>query len=58
MKTPRIFTVPASESHLALALALCVFLLSVLLWGIIWQADVIGYQREVIRWLWNARWTG
>jgi hypothetical protein len=58
MKLPRILTVPASESQLALALAVCVVLLAALVWGVMWQADIIGYQREVIRWLWNARLSG
>ncbi len=58
MKLPRMLTVPASESQLAVALGICVVLLAVLVWGVVWQADIIGYQRDVIRWLWSGRLSG
>jgi len=29
--------------------------LGLMLWAIIWQSNVIVYQRDIIRWMWNAR---
>jgi hypothetical protein len=29
--------------------------MSLLLWGIVWQADIITKQRDVIRWLWSVK---
>jgi hypothetical protein len=43
--------VPATESQLSIALALSVFVMSLLLWGILWQSSIINQQREAIRWL-------
>ena len=42
---------PARESHTNLALAICVFLMSLMSIGLIWQAQVIAEQRDAIRWL-------
>jgi len=42
---------PARESHTNLALAVCVFLMSLMSIGLIWQAQVIAQQRDAIRWL-------
>lgn len=41
--------VPATESQLALTLALTLVFMAVMLLGLIWQADVIAAQREIIR---------
>ena len=46
-------TIPATESQLSVALALSVLVMSIMLWGILWQANVISQQREAIRWLWS-----
>jgi hypothetical protein len=54
----RRLAVPASESHLTVALALCMLVMAVLLCGIMWQSGVIGYQRDLIRLLWDARFGG
>jgi hypothetical protein len=51
----RRLAVPASESHLTVALAICVIVMSLLLCGIMWQSGVIDYQREIIRLLWDSR---
>ena len=51
----RRLTIPASESQLSIALALALVVMSVLLWGVVWQADIISHQRQVIKTLWNAR---
>ncbi len=49
----RRLSIPASESQLSVALALSVLVMSLLLWGIVWQSDIIQKQRDVIRWLWS-----
>ena len=38
---------------MSVALALSVLVMSGLLWGILWQANIIAEQREAIRWLWS-----
>jgi len=45
--------VPASESQLSLALALSVVVMSGLLWGLLWQSNIIAQQREAIRYLFS-----
>ena len=55
MRMPRLLTVPANESHMAVALCAAAVVMGLLLLGIVWQAEVIGEQREVIRWLWGIR---
>lgn len=42
---------PASESQLGLVLAFCVVAMSIMLWVILWQSQVISQQADVIRWL-------
>jgi hypothetical protein len=54
----RRLAVPASESHLTVALALCMLVMALLLCGIMWQSGVINYQRELIRLLWSAQFGG
>ena len=53
MRFPRWLTVPATESQMAVALGVCVLAMSMMLWMILWQSDVIAYQRDVIRWMWS-----
>ena len=55
MRLLRRFFVPASESHLTVALALCMLVMSLLLCGMMWQSGVIDHQRELIRLLWLSR---
>jgi hypothetical protein len=55
LRLPRRLAVPASESQLTVALALCMVVMALLLCGVIWQSGIIDYQRELIRLLWNAR---
>ena len=55
LRALRRLTVPAAESHLAMALALAAATMALMLWVILWQSDVILYQRDVIRWMWNSR---
>jgi hypothetical protein len=54
MRLLRRLALPASESQLALALALCLVVMSLLLFAVMWQSGVIDYQRELIRLLWNS----
>ena len=54
----RRLTVPASESQMAVALGLSALLMSLMLWIIMWQSDVISYQRDVIRWMWTSKFGG
>jgi len=49
----RRLSIPASESQLSIALALSVAVMSLLLWGLLWQDSIIHQQREAIRWLWS-----
>ena len=58
MRLLRRFFVPASESHLTLALALCVVVMSLLLCGVMWQSGIINYQQELIRLLWESQYGG
>ncbi|PYU19058.1 MAG: hypothetical protein DMG30_25580 [Acidobacteria bacterium] len=50
--------VPASESQLALTLAVSLVLMAALLLCLVWQANVIAFQQEIIRSLWNLKNTG
>ncbi len=45
---------PATDSQMGVALAVAAVTLALMLWAIIWQADVIIYQRNLIRDLWGA----
>jgi len=47
----RTLRLPARESHTNLALAICVFLMSLMSIGLIWQAQIIAEQRDAIHWL-------
>jgi hypothetical protein len=38
-----------------MALAMAATAVGLMLWAIIWQADIIRNQRDVIRWLWSSR---
>jgi len=58
MSLLRRLSLPANESHMAMALGLSVVAMSLMLWVILWQSDVIVYQRDLIRWLWSWRFHG
>lgn len=47
----RTLRLPARESHTNLALAICVFLMSLMSIGLVWQAQIIADQRASIKWL-------
>jgi len=46
---------PASESQLALTLAISLVFMAALLVGLLWQANIIVYQKELIRSLWDMK---
>ncbi len=54
----RRLAVPATESQMAVALGVSAVAMSLLLWAVIWQSDVIAYQRDLIRWLWSLKYGG
>ena len=54
----RRFTVPASESHLTVAMVLSMLVMALLLCAIMWQSGVISNQRDLIRMLWEGRYGG
>jgi hypothetical protein len=47
-------TIPASESHLAIALTVSAVVMGLMLCAILWQSTVIEHQRDVIRMLWKG----
>ncbi len=47
----RVFGVPASETQMGLALALCIFSMSLMVIALTWQAQVIAKQNAVIHML-------
>ncbi len=54
----RRLAVPANESQMAVALGLSAVAMGLMLWAILWQSDVISYQRDVIRWMWSWKFGG
>ena len=49
---------PATDSHLSMALGMAAVTLALMLWAIIWQANIIDYQRDLIRALFTGRFGG
>jgi hypothetical protein len=49
---------PASDSHLGMALIVSAIAMALMLWAIIWQANIIAYQRDLIRVLSMTRFGG
>ena len=54
----RTLKVPASESHLGIALSLAAVTMGLMLWALLWQSSVITYQRDIIQWLWSGKFGG
>jgi hypothetical protein len=50
----RRLSVPASESQMAIALALSIVTMSLMLCAILWQSNVIQFQRDLIRVIWTG----
>jgi hypothetical protein len=49
---------PASDSQLGMALVVAAVTMGLMLWAIIWQANVIAYQRDLIRVMQAAQFGG
>lgn len=47
----RTLRVEVRESHLGIALIVCLLVMSVMSIALVWQAQIIANQREAIRWL-------
>lgn len=54
----RRLSIPANESQMAIALGFCAVTMSLMLWAILWQSDLIAYQQDVIRWMWSWKFGG
>jgi hypothetical protein len=54
----RTLRLPAAESHTNLALVLCVFLMGLLSVALLWQAQIIANQRDVIHFLETIKFGG
>jgi hypothetical protein len=50
--------IPATESNLGLVLSICVVTMSLMSIALVWQAQIIAGQREVIQWLEKSRFGG
>jgi hypothetical protein len=55
MRRLRNLSLPVSEKDLALALGVSVVVMALMLYGLLWQSNVIVYQRDLIRSLWSWR---
>ena len=51
----RRFAVPASESQLALTLAISLVMIAAMLLCLLWQGNIIKFQQDLIRELWAGR---
>ena len=58
MRYLRRLAVPASETQLGLALAVSLVIMAAMLCALLWQSSVITYQRDLIRWMWNWKFSG
>lgn len=47
----RVFRSKIRESHLGVALILCLMIMSAMSIALVWQAQIIANQRDAIRWL-------
>jgi hypothetical protein len=54
----RRLTVPATESHLGLALIVAAVMMGLMLCAIVWQSNIIDSQRDIIRLMWSAKFGG
>mgnify|MGYP001591076753 CR=1 FL=1 len=51
MKIPVWLKFPANRTVTEVALALALLHLAGLLWAVVWLAELVAYQREIIRYL-------
>ena len=49
---------PVSESQLGLALTVAAVVMGLMLCAIMWQSSIIGSQRDLIQWMWSAKFGG
>lgn len=49
---------PASDSQLGMALVVAAVTMGLMLWAIIWQGNIIAYQRDLIRVMQAAQFGG
>lgn len=54
----RTLRLPAAETHTNLTLAVCVLMMGLMSVAIIWQAQVIANQRDIIRFLETVKFAG
>jgi len=47
----RVFRSEIRESHIGVALILCLIIMSAMSVALVWQAQIIANQRDAIRWL-------
>jgi len=47
----RVFRSEIRESHIGVALILCLLIMSMMSVALVWQAQIIANQRDAIRWL-------
>ena len=47
-----------SDSQFGLALGLAALVMGLMLWAILWQANIITYQRDIIKWMWSTKFGG
>lgn len=47
----RVFRSEIRESHIGVALIVCLIVMSAMSIALVWQAQVIANQRDTIRWL-------
>jgi hypothetical protein len=47
----RVFRSEIRESHIGVALILCLLIMSAMSVALVWQAQIIANQRDAIRWL-------
>jgi hypothetical protein len=55
VKLLRRLSIPASESQLALTLAVSLVFLAGMLLCLVWQANIIAFQKEMILYLWSIK---
>jgi hypothetical protein len=58
MKPLRRLAEPVSESQLGVALTVAAITMGLMLCAIMWQSTIIGTQRDVIQWMWSAKFGG
>ena len=54
----RALRVPASESHMGFVLGLCAITMGLMSIALVWQAQVIAHQRDIIKWLEALKFAG